>query len=226
MTNIKKALLLIGSPKGEKSTSASLGNYLISKLEEFGMKIEKGYIYRLVTREETIPNLLQMINSSDLIILSFPLYIDCLPALVIKAMEIIKIERDNSKSDRNQTLIAISNNGFPETSQNMTALQICKIFSKDCGFAWKGGIAVGGGGVINGRPLKERGGVVRNIVKGLDIAAQALVDGKDIPQEAIDLISKQMIPGALYRFFGNFGWKVQARRYGVKKKLNDKPYSP
>jgi hypothetical protein len=189
------------------------------------MKIEKGYIYRLVTREETIPSLLQMINSSDLIILSFPLYIDCLPAPVIKAMEIIKIERDISKSDRDQNLIAISNNGFPEASQNMTALQICKIFSKDCGFVWKGGIAVGGGGVINGIPLKKRGGVVRNIVKGLDIAAQVLIDGKVIPQEAIDLISKKMIPSALYRFFGNFGWKMQARRYGVKEKLKDKPYS-
>ena len=42
-----KALLLVGSPKGENSTSASLGNYLTSKLEELGMIIEKRYIHRL-----------------------------------------------------------------------------------------------------------------------------------------------------------------------------------
>jgi hypothetical protein len=224
MNTNKNALLLIGSPKGENSTSASLGSYLISKLEEFGMKSEKAYIHRLVTREETVPSLIKMINSSDLIILSFPLYVDSLPAPVIKAMELIKKERYISKSDKTQSFIAISNNGFPEASQNMTALQICKIFSEDCGFIWKGGIAVGGGGAISGIPLQERGGMVRNIVKGLDIVAQALKDGNDIPQETFDLISKNIIPSALYRFFGNFGWKLQARKHGAKKKLKEKPY--
>ena len=90
MTTNKKALLLIGSPKGEKSTSASLGNYLTSKLEEFGMISEIGFIHRLVNREEKIQSLFEMIDTADLIILSFPLYVDSLPAPVIKAMELIK----------------------------------------------------------------------------------------------------------------------------------------
>ncbi len=222
--NNNKALLLIGSPKGENSTSASLGNYLISKLEEFGMKIEKGFIHRLVNREETIQNLFEMIDRADLIILSFPLYVDSLPAPVIKAMELISEERNKFEGKKSQNFIAISNSGFPEVSQNTTALQICRIFSRDCGFIWKGGIAVGGGGAINGIPLDERGGMVRNVIKGLDIVAHALKDGKDIPQEAIDLLSKKFIPYTFYRVFGNLGWRLQARRYGVKKKLKDKPY--
>ena len=225
MKNNNKALLLIGSPKGENSTSASFGNYLTSKLEELGMKIEKGFTHRLVSREETIQNLFKMIDKADLIILSFPLYVDCLPAPVIKAMELIKEERNKIESKKSQDFIAICNNGFPEASQNVIALQICRIFSRDCGFIWKGGIAYGGGGAINGIPLKERGGMVRNVMKGLDIAAQALKDGKDIPQEAIDLISKKIIPYNIYRVFGNLGWRLQARKYGVKKKLKDKPYS-
>ncbi|MFX0179617.1 MAG: hypothetical protein ACFE78_05465 [Candidatus Hodarchaeota archaeon] len=225
MKNNNNALLLIGSPKGEKSTSASLGNYLISRLEESGMKIEKGFIHRLVNREVAIQNLFEMIDRANLIILSFPLYIDCLPAPVIKAMELIKERRNTIESKKSQDFIAICNNGFPEVSQNSTALQICRIFSIDCGFIWKGGIAVGGGGAINGIPLDERGGMVRNVVKGLDIAAHALKDGKDIPQEAIDLLSKKFIPYNFYRTFGNLGWKLQARRYGVKKKIKDKPYS-
>lgn len=225
MTTNKKALLLIGSPKGEKSTSASLGNYLTSKLEEFGMISEIGFIHRLVNREEKIQSLFEMIDTADLIILSFPLYVDSLPAPVIKAMELIKESRDTSERKKSQNFIAISNNGFPEASQNITALQICRIFSKDCGFVWKGGIALGGGGSINGIPLQERGGMVRNVIRGLDITAQALKDDKDIPQEAIDLISKKFIPSTLYNIFGNLGWRLQARRYGVKQKLKDKPYA-
>lgn len=225
MMNNKKALLLIGSPRVEKSTSLSLGNYLISKLEESGMTSERGFIHQMVNREEKIKELFEMIDNADLIILSFPLYVDSLPAPVIKAMELIKKERDKSEKKKTQDFIAICNNGFPEASQNMIALQICKIFSKDCGFVWKGGIAIGGGGAINGIPLKERGGMVRHIINGLDIAANALKDGKEVPQDAIDLISKQFIPSGLYRTVGNFGWRRQTRKYGARKKIKDKPYS-
>jgi len=225
MNNNEKALLLIGSPKGEKSNSASLGNYLISKLEELGIASEIGFIHRLVNREDKIQSLFKMIDSADLIILSFPLYVDSLPAPVIKAMELIKEEQDKLKRKKFKNFMAICNSGFPEASQSTVVLKICRFFAKDCGFIWKGGVAVGGGGIINGIPLQERGGVVRNIIKGLDIAAQALKGGKDLPQEAIDLISKEMFPSSLYRMFGNFGWKSQARRHGVKKKLKDKPYA-
>ena len=225
MSTDKKVLLLIGSPKGEKSTSASLGNYLVSKLEGFGMIFEKAFIHRLVNREEKIQKLFRMIDSADLIILAFPLYVDSLPAPVIKAMELIKEEKDTSKSKKSQKFIAICNSGFPEASQSTVALQICRIFSNDCGFVWKGGVALGGGAAINGIPLQKRGGMVRNVIKGLDILAYALKDGKDIPQEAIDLFSKKFIPSSLYKTFGNFGWKLQARKYGAKKKLKDKPYS-
>jgi len=221
----KKALLLIGSPRGEKSTSASLGNYLVSKLEEFGIKYERDFVHRLVNREEKIQNLFQMIERADLIILTFPLYVDSLPAPVIKAMELIKEERDRVEPKKSKNFIAISNNGFPEGFQNTTALHICRIFAEDCGFIWKGGLALGQGGSIGGIPLLERGGMVRNVVKGLDITAQAMIDGKEIPQEAINFFSKKFIPNSLYNIVVNLGWRRQVGKYGTKKKINDKPYS-
>ena len=66
--------------------------------------------------------------------------------------------------------------------------------------------------------------MVRHVMKGLNITAEALKDDKDIPQEAIDLLSKKFIPVTLYNIFGNLGWRSQARRYGVKQKLKNKPY--
>jgi hypothetical protein len=224
MINNKKVLLLIGSPKVEKSTSASVGNYLISKLEEFGMVSETRFIHRVVNRDESIKSLFQSIDNADLIILTFPLYVDSLPAPVIKAMELIKENRTTLESKKSQSFIAIANNGFPEASQNSTALQICKIFSKESGLKWKGGLALSGG-AINGVPLLEKPGMLRNVIKGLDITAEALKDDNEIPQEAIDLLSKKFIPTGIYRFFGNFGWKAQAKRYGVKQKLKNKPYT-
>ncbi|MFX1554673.1 MAG: hypothetical protein ACFFBV_12160, partial [Promethearchaeota archaeon] len=97
--------------------------------------------------------------------------------------------------------------------------------AEDCGFIWKGGLALGQGGSIAGIPLQERGGMVRNVVKGLDITAQAIIDGKEIPQEAIDLFSKKFIPNTLYNIVVNLGWRRQASRYGTKKNIRDKLYS-
>lgn len=166
-----------------------------------------------------------MIERADLITLAFPLYIDSLPAPVIKAMELIKEERDRLEPKKSNNFIAIVNNGFPEASQNTTVLRICRVFAKECNFLWKGGIMLGGGGAIGGVALQERGGMVRNIVRGLDIAAGALKDDKDVPQEAIDLISKKIIPYSLYNIIGNLGWKSQAKKFNARKKLKDKPYS-
>ncbi len=173
------------------------------------MSIETRFIHRIVNREEKLNELFKMINNTDLIILSFPLYIDCLPAPLIRTMELIKTERDKSDKKSTPNLIAICNNGFPEPIQNMTALQICRIFSQDCGFAWKGGITVGGGGAIDGHPLEKRKNITRNIMKGLNIAAGALKDGKEIPQKVIDLISKKVSSYTLYRAFANLGFRFE-----------------
>ena len=222
MTETKSALLLVGSPKGEMSTSASLGNYLLKLLEEANIKTIKAFIHRLVNRSEKIEELLTMVNNADLIILSFPLYVDSLPAPVIKAMELIRDSR-NEKQRKNQNFIAISNSGFPEASQIEIALEICKNFAEEVNFNWRGGLALGGGGAVNGRPLEERGGMLRNVIKGLEITAEYLSRGEDIPNEAIELVSKSLIPSGMYKMMGNLGWRIQSRRYGALKRMKDQP---
>jgi multimeric flavodoxin WrbA len=222
MTETKSALLLVGSPRGEMSTSASLGNYLLKLLEEANIKTVKAFIHRLVNRSEKIEELLTMVNNADLIILSFPLYVDSLPAPVIKAMELIRDSR-NEKQRKNQDFIAISNSGFPEASQIETALEICKNFAEEVNFNWRGGLALGGGGAVNGRPLEERGGMLRNVIKGLEITAEYLSRGEDIPNEAIGLVSKSLIPSGMYKMMGNLGWRIQSRRYGALKRMKDQP---
>jgi multimeric flavodoxin WrbA len=222
MTETKLTLLLVGSPRGETSTSASLGTYLLKLLEESGSTTAKGLIHRFVNRSEKIEELLSLVNNADLIILSFPLYVDSLPAPVIKAMELIRDNR-NEKQRQNQDFIAISNSGFPEASQIEVALEICKNFAEEVNFNWMGGLALGGGGAVNGRPLEERGGMLRNVVKGLEITAEYLSKGEDIPNEAIELVSKSIIPSGMYKMMGNLGWRIQARRYGALKRMKDQP---
>jgi len=224
MNNINNVLLLIGSPKGASSTSNSLGNYLISRLEQLGLTVSKEFIYKLVRKEEGQKKLLTKVEEAGMIILAFPLYVDCLPAGVIKALELIEYHRKSKKAREKQGFAIIINCGFPETQHNNTAVAICKIFSREARFEWKGALSLGMGGAIGGKSLEERGGMVRNVIKGLDLAAQALAEGKDIPEEATELFGKKFIPIPLYTKMGNLGWNRQAKKYGVRKKIEDQPY--
>ena len=224
MNKNDNVLLLVGSPKGSSSTSNSLGDYLISQLEQLGLTVGKEYLYKLVRKEEGQKKLLTKVEEADLIILTFPLYVDCLPAGVIKALELIADHR-KLKSDREKKGFAIIINcGFPETQHNNTAVAICKIFSREVGFEWKSALSLGMGGAIGSQSLEERGGMVRNVIKGLDLTAQALTEGENIPDEAIELFEKKFIPITLYTKMGNLGWNQQAKKYGVRKKIKDQPY--
>ena len=217
-------LLLVGSPKSASSTSNSLGDYLISHLEQLDLSVDKEYIYKLVRKKEGQKKLLTKVEEADMIILAFPLYIDCLPAGVIEALELIADRRKSKKDRKKQRFAIIINCGFPETQHNNTAIAICKIFAREVGFEWKGALSLGMGGAIGGRSLEDRGGMVRNVIKGLDLAVQALAEGEDIPEEATELFGKKIIPISLYTKVGNMGWNRQAKKYGVRKKIEDQPY--
>ncbi len=218
------AILLVGSPKGPNSASNSLGTFLLDKLHLKGLTIEKAYICQNLASEEKKQSLLQLVDESDLIILAFPLYVDSLHSQVIAALELIaeheKVNRQKSK----KLFVAIANSGFPEATQNNTALTVCRLFAKQAGFDWAGGLAMGGGGMIQGLPLTELGGRVHNQMKALEIAAQVLAEGESIPDKAVALMSKLTIPKWMYIWIGNRGWKQDAKKNGALKKMYDQPY--
>ena len=225
MKTNNNALLLIGSPKGPLSTSATLGKNLISGLEKFDFSAEEIYIYKLIKKEDKQKELLLKIDRAELIILAFPLYVDCLPSGVIKALELISDYRKLQDNPKKQRFAVIINCGFPEAEHNNTAIRICRIFSREVGFEWMGALKIGMGGGLGGKTLEERGGMVRNIVSGFKIAAKALAQGKQIPEEAFELVSKPMMPRKMYTSMGNLGWNIQAKQFGVRKKIKNTPYS-
>ena len=226
MNKQQNILILIGSPKGKSSTSNSLGDYFSSKLQEFGLSVEKNYIYKIVKKPEREKELLSKVNNTDLIILAFPLYVDCLPAGVIEVLELIANHRKSLGTEKKIGLVVLINCGFPESEQNNTAIKICTIFAHEVGFEWKGALSLGMGGAVGGRALEERGGMVRNLKKGYDLAAQALAEGNIIPEEAIELTAKRFIPKKLYTMMGNFMWNRQAKKFGIRKKeIKNKPYA-
>jgi len=128
------------------------------------------------------------------------------------------------RSSTNTRLAAIAKCGFPEAQHNNVAIAICRRFALASGLEWAGGLALGMGGAVSGKRLKEQGGLVRNIIKSLDLTADALVGNEPVSGEAIRFMAKPLIPGWMYTTVGRLGWRRQAKGYGARKKLRDRPY--
>ena len=223
MCAIKNILLLIGSPKGTNSVSHSVGSYFSELLAASGAETKKIFIQPALKADPGGKELVEAFEIADLILLVFPLYVDSLPHPVIKALEILA-STVLRKPEGRKSLVAVSNSGFPEAGQNALALAMCHQFAKETGLAWKGGLALGGGRILAGKDLKRGGRMVRHVQKGLQIAANALIKDLPIPEDAVNLIARPIVPTWLYVFMGNLGWRMRAWRNGVISRLWDRPY--
>ncbi len=216
MVSKKKFLLLIGSPRKERSTSYSLGSYLLKTMKIKGYNTETIFLYNFHS-DEDLWRLLLEINECNMIIVSSPLYIDCLPAHVIRVFEFLHQHKTDITS-QNIHISVIINCGFPESKQNASALKIYKCFTEKMDFTWAGSLSLGMGGFINGRNLQALGGRVSQIHEALDCAAKDLIEDNYISKDAQLLFDKKIIPHWLYRFGGNIGWNRQSRKNGLHKK--------
>lgn len=194
MNNQQRALLLVGSPRKSRSTSESLGAYLLYQFQKKGLPTETIHIYQTLKTDESQDNLLTAVDSYDIVILACPLYADSPPALVIRALELITKHRKTKKQGTKQQLLAISNCGFPEAQHNDISLAIYRRFATESGFEWVGGLALGMGEAISGRPLVKMGSLVKNARRSLELTADALAASQPIPQDAVTLMAKPFMP--------------------------------
>ena len=232
---LRRALLIIGSPKTqEASTSSALGNFLLECLKRRGWETESLTLRASLNRPEGEAELLLAVEHAGLVLLAFPLYVDALPYLMVKALSVIAGHRRASDGSSRKRLVAMVNSGFPETFQNSLALAICNEFASQSRFEWAGSLAFAGGGMIGGQSLTEpnrRGASVRNVIRALEMTAGSLSEGLPVPAEAMKIITKKPIPFALwsrlYAWLGAMSFRKLAARNGVNKaELLAQPYAP
>jgi hypothetical protein len=221
----KSAVLLVGSAKQPHSTSERLAEHMAQRLRAQGVATDIVLIYRMISSEARRRELVATINAADVVVLAFPLFVDSLPFIVVKTLEMLAASRIGDPSPKAQTLMAVVNCGFPEARQNDLAIAICRRFAKESGFQWAGGMGLGAGETINGKPLAECGRLVRNVTAALDLAADALAAGKPVPEQAIALMARPLVPNFLYRIVGELGWHWKSHRHGVRKQLKARPYA-
>jgi len=245
MTTAERVVLLVGSGKAraaadgdtdrgpvgarrrrpaQGSTSEALGAYLLAALGELGFACGTFRVQRCLFSEEARRGMLAAIREASLVVLSFPLYWDALPAALTRSLELIAEDRRGNLPVRSQRLVAIVNCGFPEASRCETALGICRQFAREAGLTWAGGLALGGGAMIGGRRLEKIGRPARHVVQALDLTATALVAGQPVPPPAVRHMARPMVRPFAYRLIGNLMWRWNAKGFGAYGRLHDRPY--
>jgi len=204
----KRALLLVGSPRGiDRSSSGRLGGRLLDALKERGFETDKLHVHAAVRSPAETEQALIAIGAADVVILSLPLYVDSFPAPVIALLE--RIAERRTGAGRIHFLLLIQC-GFPERTQNTTALAIAERFAAEAGWEWLGGLAFGA--------MENYSG---SATEGLPRIAEAIADGKPIPE----IVLKRVMPAWFYRLGGNIMWRRQAKKNGVARRLRAKPYA-
>lgn len=230
-SHTQRALLLVGSPKGKASSSYALGGYLVRKLEAGGMEVEEMTVHAALQSTENLHRLHKAVDSADLFVVAFPLYVDQLPAPLIQILELVAERRTGTfgvtpwAGPLLQKLAVIVQCGFPEARQNQPAVDIMRQFANQAGFEWAGALSMGMGGAVGRRPLEKAGGMLRNVVKALDRTAASLSAGGAVPDEATALMAHPLMPRWLYLPAANWDWRRQMKKHGVRKQAGARPFA-
>jgi multimeric flavodoxin WrbA len=222
--------MLNGSPRGVKATSHALGSLLADGLRRHGVEVERAFALAALHDAARTSALLDTIEAADLVVLTFPVYVDSLPAPLTRVLELVAArfaERAaiDGGTARPRRLAAITQCGFPEAAQCDTALAICRHFANAACFEWAGGLAAGEGGMLGGGLDRVPPRAAARVRAALAISAEALACGRPIPDAAAEDLRLPLLRPSFYILAANLGWRLDARKHHAKRPLGYRPYA-
>ena len=203
-----RMVILNGSMRSEKGNSALLARELKKQIKE---QFETGIdILNLRDYLSDMPGLISRLEDYQVLVLALPLYVDGLPAQVIRLMETFAAQTRSPK-----IIYVLANMGLYESSQLVNLFSAVKEWSDQMGFAYYGGLGVSCGELVGGlmQALPFRFGPTNRIANAMDCLAEAIVEGTAMED---DIYEKPSFPRSLYISIANNNWNRTAKRNGLK----------
>ena len=222
---MKNIVLINASPKiNEPSVSEYLVDAVGSHIDEATANKYSISVRSSITKRKTQEDF-DAISKADAVIITFPLYVFCLPGMLMRFLE--DYQQHYIESGRNAShakVYAIVNCGFPEPGINLEAVRVIRSFCQHVNMNFRFGILIGGGGMLLG--TRDAPFMKKTMQNLHDAFATIVQDIENHDLKNMDNISITMnFPRRIYLFMGNRGWFAQARKNGLKKKeLYKRPY--
>ncbi len=221
--SIKNIVLVSASPKVDQEWAVSS---FIAKRSELLLKDESLNVETIFVRNALLHHkteqAFETLQSADAIVLIFPLYIFCMPAMLTRFLQDFVVKYP--LADRVSRIYAIINCGFPESDINMEAMRVVECFAKQTKREFLGGVMIGGGGMVL---AAKDAPFMRPIFALIDEMFARVVHDVcfDKPEPALITEASPNFPKWLYFIGGNSGWKSMARKNKLRSKdLYRRPY--
>lgn len=153
--------------------------------------------------------LLQAVGGCKAIVFAFPLYVDGIPANLLRQLQ--QVCPALAQAAPQAKVYALVNNGFYEGQQNALALEMMQHFAQAAGLTWGQGIGIGAGGMIQNAPIGV--GPLARLGKTLAVLADTILQGRS---EATITIAPNF-PRFLYTQAAHLGWRSQAKQNGLRQ---------
>lgn len=219
----QKIVLVSASPKTDQdwAVSAYLSKRSESSLLDDNTEVSIISVRHALMHHDTEKAYATM-SQADSIILVFPLYFFCMPAMLTRFMQDFAVMYP--AADRRTSVYAIVNCGFPEPEINREAMRVVECFAQKTGRLFGGGVMAGCGGMLL---AAKDAPFVRPIFEQIDAMLLRVKHdySSSMPVEAKVASVSVKFPRALYFFAGNAGWKSMARKNHLKPNdMYQKPY--
>jgi hypothetical protein len=201
-----------GSPKAGSGTSL----IMLERVRRFA----PGEIWKLEPGRPPSPGGWEGFLAADAVVVSFPLYVDHLPAHLLESLEeaaaVCREARQKEGGLRLPRLYALINNGFYEPEHSLSAAGALKLFCRDSGMRWSGALMAGGGPVVSSAPALFGAGVFPfgRLGRALMEFARKVSALEDAGETGVRL----PVPRRLYVFMANTYWRALAWKNGVPRK--------
>ena len=215
---MNKTVVLNGSPKPKYSASG----YFIGQIEKIMGKELSVYQATKLIVPENASEMIEDILKADTLLIVFPLYIDSLPAPLVKALMLIEKGAKACPGEQLPMVYAICNCGFFEADNNRLALDIIKNFCVSSGLGWGYGIGIGAGGFVSSHSKESFGGPMTKINAAFGELVKSMASHSKREQ---NLLLTPFIPRSLYLYGANKAWEQAAEKYGQRNALRARPHA-
>ncbi len=221
----REVVLISASPR---TTDESMSEWLASSGEDC-LKEECIHISRIHVRESILKGRteqdFEIMLHADALVFIFPLYIFCLPGLLMRFMQdFYQYYTEHRKEAQRAKVYAVVNCGFPEPDINSEAVRVIQSFSEKINAFFRFGVLIGSGPMIcetRNVPFMKR--TLAKLNAAFTLMKTDVLN--TVQHSADNILISVRFPRKLYFFIGGRGWVLSARKNGLKKMdLYRKPY--